>query len=74
MVHQSTTPSVTAPLGWVLSEDSMRTMDQALREQALTRCRAVEPVGTQAPVTRAAGAWCDLGYGTFGDLLGMLRE
>lgn len=74
VVHQSTTPSVTAPLGWVLSEDSMRTMDQALREQALTRCRAVEPVGTQAPVTRAAGAWCDLGYGTFGDLLGMLRE
>jgi hypothetical protein len=36
VVHQSTFPSVTAPLGWVLSEESMATMDRALAGQATT--------------------------------------
>jgi hypothetical protein len=34
LVHQSTFPSVTAPLGWVLSQESMATMDRGLAEQA----------------------------------------
>jgi hypothetical protein len=34
VVHQSTFPAVTAPLGWVLSQESMATMDRALAEQA----------------------------------------
>jgi hypothetical protein len=34
VVHQSTFPSVTAPLGWVLSQESMATMDRGLAEQA----------------------------------------
>lgn len=34
VVHQSTFPSVSAPLGWVLSTDSIATMDRALAQQA----------------------------------------
>jgi len=34
VVHQSTFPAVTAPLGWVLSQESMATMDRGLAEQA----------------------------------------
>ncbi|MDQ6716112.1 MAG: hypothetical protein M3Z83_08385, partial [Actinomycetota bacterium] len=34
VVHQSTFPAVTAPLGWVLSTESMATMDRALAQQA----------------------------------------
>jgi len=34
VVHQSTFPSVTAPLGWVLSQESMATMDRGLAEQS----------------------------------------
>jgi hypothetical protein len=34
VVHQSTFPAVTAPLGWVLSQESMATMDRALAQQA----------------------------------------
>ncbi len=34
VVRQSTFPAVTAPLGWVLSQESMATMDRALVQQA----------------------------------------
>jgi hypothetical protein len=34
VVRQSTFPSVSAPLGWVLSQESMATMDRALAQQA----------------------------------------
>jgi len=34
VVRQSTFPAVTAPLGWVLSQESMATMDLALAQQA----------------------------------------
>ncbi len=34
VVRQSTFPAVTAPLGWVLSQESMATMDRALAQQA----------------------------------------
>ncbi|MDQ2796571.1 MAG: hypothetical protein M3Y06_05325 [Actinomycetota bacterium] len=34
VVHQSTFPAVTAPLGWVLSQESIDTMDRALAQQA----------------------------------------
>ena len=34
VVQQSTFPAVTAPLGWVLSQQSMDTMDRALGLQA----------------------------------------
>ena len=40
VVRQSTFPSVSAPLGWVLSQESMATMDRALRQVALDRLRA----------------------------------
>jgi len=36
VVHQSTFPAVTAPLGWVLSQQSIETMDRALAQQATT--------------------------------------
>ena len=35
VVQQSTFPAVTAPLGWVLSQQSMETMDRALGQQAM---------------------------------------
>ena len=34
LVHESTFPAVTAPLGWVLSQQSIETMDRALAQQA----------------------------------------
>lgn len=36
VVYQETRPSVTAPLGWVLSQASMDTMDEAIERQSQT--------------------------------------
>jgi hypothetical protein len=38
VVHESTFPAVTAPLGWTLSEDSTATMNEALAQQAAAKC------------------------------------
>ena len=53
LVHESTFPAVTAPLGWVLSQQSIETMDRALAQQA-----AQVPNGeslNQAPVVSGRG-------------------
>jgi hypothetical protein len=49
VVHQSTFPAVTAPLGWVLSQESMATMDRALAEQADPA--ALEPTSPVLSIT-----------------------
>ena len=62
VVNQSTFPAVSAPLGWVLSQDSIATMDQALRGQAMVRC----------DLGRPQSALCAKGIGTLGDALAVL--
>ena len=59
VVQQSTFPAVTAPLGWVLSQQSMDTMDQALAQQATaesdyktTRPPSITDYGTLADAIR----------------------
>jgi len=64
VVRQSTFPAVTAPLGWVLSQDSIRTMDRALQQQS-------EAVCTPA---RTADALCARGFGSLHDALQLLRN
>lgn len=53
LVHESTFPAVTAPLGWVLSQQSIETMDRALAQQAAPVPNA-ESVN-QAPVVSGRG-------------------
>jgi hypothetical protein len=48
VVRQSTFPSVSAPLGWVLSQESMATMDRALAQQA-TGTDPAQAVGSVVP-------------------------
>lgn len=62
VVHQSTFPAVTAPLGWVLSRDSMTSMDRALARQ-LERCDTTAP----------QNVLCRRGFGSLGDALAFLR-
>lgn len=63
VVNQSTFPSVTAPLGWVLSQDSMDTLDEAMQRQVESRC---DPATTREVL-------CARGFGTLGDALAVLR-
>ena len=55
VVHQSTFPAVTAPLGWVLSQQSMETMDRALARQskATDTAGAVESVSARGSLADA---------------------
>jgi hypothetical protein len=48
VVRQSTFPAVTAPLGWVLSQESMATMDRALAQQATVGDPAAAVVSVRA--------------------------
>jgi hypothetical protein len=63
VVHPATQPSVTAPLGWVLSGASTDGMDQALRRQADDGCPA-----TGAP---SRDLVCARGYGALKDVLSL---
>lgn len=58
-----TTPSITAPLGWVLSQASRTTLGTALNNQSKKPCSAL-------PQTAA----CVAGYGRLADLLTELYE
>ncbi len=60
VVRQSTFPSVSAPLGWVLSQESMATMDRALAQQAT----AVDP---------AAGVASAAANGSLRDAIALAR-
>ncbi|GAA1138955.1 hypothetical protein GCM10009583_05790 [Ornithinicoccus hortensis] len=62
VVNQTTFPSVTAPLGWVLSQDSMDTLDEAMQRQVESRC---DPATTRDVL-------CARGFGTLGDALAVL--
>ncbi len=75
VVHQSTAPTVTAPLGWTLSQDSMTSMDQALDHQATTPCPPpVAPDADPASVpTEPVGKVCAQGYGSLADLIASLQ-
>ena len=68
VVHQSTEPSLTVPLGWVLSSDSLATMDAALsaRSQPAARCGSGEHAATSRDVL------CRRGFGSLADLLDTL--
>ncbi len=61
VVHQSTVPAVTAPLGWVLSQQSIETMDRALTRQATTSAdgpAGARPAGA-SPVLSGRGSLAD---------------
>ena len=70
VVHQATQPTLSAPLGWVLSQASRDDLDADLAEARDTRCGATDA---------AAGAYdvpdpvCDDGIGTLGDLMDRLE-
>jgi len=61
VIHESTRPSVTAPLGWTLSQDSIDSMEGALDTQASSPC-----AGTPTDLL------CDRGYGSLADLYALL--
>lgn len=71
VVHQRTVPEVSAPLGWVLSEQSRTAMDRALRDAAGSRCPDLARADPRGGV--AGDYQCALGYATLGDLLTVLR-
>lgn len=62
VVHQTTEPAVTAPLGWVLSKQSIQTMDHSLAEQTHRRC---------SPAT-STDALCHNGFIGLGDVRDLL--
>ncbi len=64
IVRPSTSPNVTASLGWVLSEASRTTMRDAMTAQRLAKCGD--------PVHQDSGA-CANGYGSLYDLLRFLN-
>jgi hypothetical protein len=75
VVHQRTQPAVTAPLGWVLSQSSIKTMDETLTEQQRYPC----PSTSGAKVTKKDNplvddAVCKRGYGSLYDLISLLRS
>ncbi len=62
VVRPATTPSVTAPLGWVLSDASEQAMRRAMAAQAAARCGFPgADVGS-----------CNDGYGSMWDVLKVL--
>lgn len=61
VVHPATTPAVTAPLGWVLSQFSERSMDAAIATQASTSCLGND-----------SDSVCANGYGSLKDLQTLL--
>ncbi len=62
VVHESTLPSIVAPLGWTLSRDSIRTMDRALDNQASMPCAATP-----------GDLMCSRGFGSLADLFATLE-
>ncbi|HET9655431.1 MAG TPA: hypothetical protein VFP72_08755, partial [Kineosporiaceae bacterium] len=68
VVSPDTQPSVTAPLGWVLSRISRQGLDATMAGQAQTTCAAMggTPPHRQSPD-------CQAGYGRLADLLAVLR-
>lgn len=66
-VFPGTRPQVAAPLGWILSESSRRSMDDGVAEQLATSC---PPGETYAPRPLV----CRDGSGTLRDLLGLVAR
>jgi hypothetical protein len=74
VVDRVTQPEIGAPLGWVLSEASITSMDVAMTQSQLsTHCDANRPRvgGADAPVQadRETQPSCRTGYATLGDLV-----
>ena len=68
MVYPGTSPQIAAPMGWVLSESSQRSMDSAMDQQAAYRCD-LDPYSAQVN-----NVVCDRGLGSFGDLMDTLAR
>lgn len=73
VVDRVTQPEIGAPLGWVMSEASMTSMNTAMRRQLATKCAANAPAPTGAygpvQVDRETEPSCRTGYATLGDLV-----
>jgi hypothetical protein len=79
VVDRVTQPEIGAPLGWVMSEASITSMDMEITQSQLqTRCNTNTPHkdGTHAPVQQApvqadleTQPSCRTGYATLGDLV-----
>lgn len=63
LVAPDTTPTITAPLGWTLSQDSRTTLNFALYKQSKIKCAS--------PPNNAV---CAIGYGRLADLLNEIHE
>lgn len=75
VVHQRTAPAVTAPLGWVLSESSIKTMDEALTEQQNYPCPPPDQEKVIKPDNPLVNdAVCKRGYGSLFDVISLLRS
>ena len=70
VVHPATTPSVTAPLGWVLSDISQTSMNKAMTAQATTGCAAPQADPSAEPA--AVRSICADGYGSMQNLVELL--
>ena len=88
VVDRAAQPEVTAPLGWVLSDASMASMDHAMEIQQATRCGSAGGQsgsggsgsggsgsgGSADGRPATSGPACALGYGAMGDLIGYLTR
>ena len=66
-VFPGTRPQVAAPLGWILSTASRRSMDDGVAEQLATSCPPFATYVPRRPI-------CQDGSGTLGDLMGLLSR
>jgi hypothetical protein len=65
VVNQNTYPAITAPLGWVLSQASITTMNRGLKQSLHTSCES------KMPPTNAV---CANGFGSLADALAILDD
>ena len=83
VVDRATQPEIAAPLGWVLSQASMTSLDHDMAAQQATLCPANRPAAVAAPVSPEATApaalirvraTCRPGLATLGDLRRYLTQ
>lgn len=73
VVDRATEPEVSAPLGWVMSEASLDSLEHAISAQVLTRCADNRSGSVGTPTTPPQDppehlATCRPGYAALGDL------
>jgi hypothetical protein len=70
-VYQASSPKISAPLGWILSDASRDTMNKALADQTKRVCSP--PAPDASDLVWVDDAVCKRQFGTLGDLIQMLK-